>query len=138
MESKVQEQTTTANLSAEVPGTLTTAPNSNIGEQPWQEWLDPIVDILAKVPDYVGQFFSEYQKPLTTVGLLLLSIISVKIVVAVLGAIDDIPLLAPLMEMVGLGYSAWFVWRYLWKASNRKELLTEFDALKNQVFGDNA
>ncbi len=71
-------------------------------------------------------------------GLLLLSIISVKIVVAVLGAIDDIPLLAPLMEMVGLGDSDWFVWRYLWKASNRKELLTEFDALKNQVFGDNA
>ncbi|MGK7879120.1 MAG: CAAD domain-containing protein [Crocosphaera sp.] len=138
MESKVQEQTTTANLSAEVPGTLATTPNSNMGEQPWQEWLDPIVDILAKVPDYAGQFFSEYQKPLTTVGLLLLSIISVKIVVAVLGAIDDIPLLAPLMEMVGLGYSAWFVWRYLWRASNRKELLTEFDALKNQVFGDNA
>ena len=138
MESKVQEQTTPASLSADVPGTLAKAPNSNMGEQPWQEWLDPIVDILAKVPDYVGQFFSEYQKPLTTLGLLLLSIISVKIGVAVLGAIDDIPLLAPLMEMVGLGYSAWFVWRYLWKASNRKELLTEFDALKNQVFGDNA
>ena len=41
------------------------------------------------------------------------------------------------MEIVGLGYSGWFVWRYLLKASNRKELLGEFDALKNQVFGDN-
>ena len=138
MESKVQEQTTPANLSSEVPGTLATSSSPSMGEQPWQEWLNPVVDILAKVPEYVGEFFNEYQKPLTTVGLLLLSIISVKIVVAVLGAVDDIPLLAPLMEMVGLGYSGWFVWRYLWKASNRKELLTEFDALKNQVFGDNA
>ena len=136
MESKVQEQTTATNLSSEAPGTLAKSPS--MGDQPWQEWLEPIVDILAKVPEYVSQFFSEYQKPLTTVGLLLLAIVSVKIVVAVLGAIDDIPLLAPLLEMVGLGYSAWFVWRYLWKASNRKELLTEFDAIKNQVFGDNA
>ena len=136
MESKVQEQTTATNLSSEAPGTLAKSPS--VGDQPWQEWLDPVVDILAKVPEYVSQFFSEYQKPLTTLGLLLLAIISVKIVVAVLGAIDDIPLLAPLLEMVGLGYSAWFVWRYLWKASNRKELLTEFDAIKNQVFGDNA
>ncbi|MGK7961878.1 CAAD domain-containing protein [Crocosphaera sp.] len=136
MESKVQEQTTATNLSSEAPGTLAKSPS--VGDQPWQEWLEPVVDILAKVPEYVSQFFSEYQKPLTTVGLLLLAIVSVKIIVAVLGAIDDIPLLAPLLEMVGLGYSAWFVWRYLWKASNRKELLTEFDAIKNQVFGDNA
>ena len=136
MESKVQEQTTATNLSSEAPGTLAKSPS--VGDQPWQEWLDPVVDILAKVPEYVSQFFSEYQKPLTTLGLLLLAIVSVKIVVAVLGAIDDIPLLAPLLEMVGLGYSAWFVWRYLWKASNRKELLTEFDAIKNQMFGDNA
>lgn len=136
MESKVQEQTTATNLSSEAPGTLAKSPS--VGDQPWQEWLEPVVDILAKVPEYVSQFFSEYQKPLTTLGLLLLAIVSVKIIVAVLGAIDDIPLLAPLLEMVGLGYSAWFVWRYLWKASNRKELLTEFDAIKNQVFGDNA
>ena len=138
MESKVQEQTTATNLSSEAPGTLTKSSSPSMGDQPWQEWLDPVVDILAKVPEYVSQFFSEYQKPLTTLGLLLLAIVSVKIVVAVLGAIDDIPLLAPLLEMVGLGYSAWFIWRYLWKASNRKELLTEFDAIKNQVFGDNA
>ncbi|MEA5511393.1 CAAD domain-containing protein [Crocosphaera sp. UHCC 0190] len=135
MESNVQQQTTPKDLSGEAPGTMTTKPS--LGDQPWQEWLTPVVDILAKVPEYVGQFFSEYKQPLTTLGLLLLAIISVKIIVAVLGAIDDIPLLAPLLQIVGLAYTAWFVWRYLWKASNRKELLAEFDALKNQMFGDN-
>ncbi|MEL4897639.1 CAAD domain-containing protein [Crocosphaera sp. Alani8] len=138
MESKVQEQTKPTNLSAEVPGTLTTTASPNVGDQPWQEWLGPVMDIVVKVPEYISQFFSEYKQPLTILGLSLLAIITVKIIVAVLGAIDDIPLLAPLFEMVGLGYSAWFVWRYLWKASNRKELSSEFDALKNQVFGDNA
>lgn len=135
MESNVQ-QTTPKDLSTEAPGTITK--QSSPGEQPWQEWIAPVVDILAKVPDYIGQFFSEYKQPLTTLGLLLLAIISVKIIVAVLGAIDDIPSLAPLLQVVGLGYTAWFVWRYLWKASNRKELLAEFDAIKNQMFGDNA
>lgn len=136
MESNVQQQTTPKDLSSEAPGNITK--QSSVGDQPWQEWLAPVVDVLAKVPDYVSQFFSEYKQPLTTLGLILLAIISVKIIVAVLGAIDDIPLLAPLLQMVGLGYTAWFVWRYLWKASNRKELMAEFDAIKNQMFGDNA
>ncbi|MEA5533984.1 CAAD domain-containing protein [Crocosphaera sp. XPORK-15E] len=135
MESNVQQQTTPKDLSNEAPGTIMTKPS--VGDQPWQEWLTPVVDILAKVPEYIGQFFGEYKQPLTTLGLLLLAIISVKIIVAVLGAIDDIPLLAPILQIVGLAYTAWFVWRYLWKASNRKELLAEFDALKNQMFGDN-
>ena len=135
MESNVQQQTTPKDLSTDLPGAMTQKPS--LGDQPWQEWLEPVVDILAKVPDYIGQFFSEYQQPLTTLGLLLLGIVSVKITIAILGAIDDIPLLAPILQLVGLSYTAWFVWRYLWKASNRKELLAEFDALKNQMFGDN-
>jgi hypothetical protein len=39
------------------------------------------------------------------------------------------------MQLIGLCYTAWFVWRYLWKASNRQELLSELDALKSQIFG---
>jgi hypothetical protein len=39
------------------------------------------------------------------------------------------------LQLIGLGYTAWFVWRYLWKASNRQELVSELDALKNQIFG---
>ena len=96
-----------------------------------------MVDSFAKVPEYVGRFFSEYKQPLTTLGLLILSFISVKIMIAVLGAIDDVPLLAPLLQIIGLGYTLWFTWRYLWKSSNRKELLSEFEAVKNQVFGNN-
>ncbi|MEM8780315.1 MAG: CAAD domain-containing protein [Cyanobacteria bacterium P01_G01_bin.49] len=136
MESNIQQQTTPKDLSTEVPGTITKKPS--LGDQPWQEVLASVLDVLGKVPEYFGQFWDEYQQPLITVLLAILAIITVKIIVAVLGAIDGIPLLAPLLQMVGLGYTAWFVWRYLWKASNRKELLAEFDAIKNQMFGDNA
>ena len=136
MESEAQQKTTPKDLSTEVPGMMTKQPAVN--EQPWQEWLEPVIDVLSNASNYLGEWFSTYKQLLTTLGIIALGIVSVKIVVAILGAIDDIPLLAPTLQLVGLGYTAWFVWRYLWKASNRAELTAEFDAIKNQMFGDNA
>jgi len=37
--------------------------------------------------------------------------------------------------LIGMGYTGWFVYRYLLKASNRQELLTEVDSFKEQVVG---
>ncbi|WP_267384448.1 CAAD domain-containing protein [Cyanobacterium sp. uoEpiScrs1] len=136
MESQAQEKTIPQILDTEVPGTITK--QSSTIDQPWQEWLEPLVDLLSNASDYIGQWFNTYRQLLTTLGIVLLAIISVKIIVAVLGAISDIPLLAPVLQLVGLTHTAWFVWRYLWKASNRQELIAEFDALKNQIFGENA
>ena len=133
MESNVEQKTTTG-LKTDL-GTLATGKKNPISDQPWQEWLQPVWDVLGKIPEYTGQFFSENQQPLISIGIIVFGIVSVKILVAVLDAIDDIPLLAPTMQLIGLCYTAWFVWRYLWKASNRQELLSELDALKNQIFG---
>ncbi|XP_025819868.1 protein CURVATURE THYLAKOID 1A, chloroplastic-like isoform X2 [Panicum hallii] len=41
-----------------------------------------------------------------------------------------------LLELVGLGYSGWFVYRYLLFQENRKELANNFDALKKRITGD--
>lgn len=53
-------------------------------DQPWQEWLEPIIDLLSNASDYIGQWFNTYKQLLTTIGIVLLAIISVKIIVAVL------------------------------------------------------
>jgi hypothetical protein len=90
---------------------------------------------LATLPDYVGSFFNRYKQPLITVGLLVAAIVSVRVVLAILDALNDIPLVAPTFELIGIGYSAWFVYRYLLKASNRQELTSEIAALKSQVVG---
>ncbi len=63
------------------------------------------------------------------------SIVGVKVLLAILDALNDIPLVAPTFELIGIGYSAWFVYRYLLKASTRKELTTEITTLKSQVVG---
>jgi hypothetical protein len=61
--------------------------------------------------------------------------VTVKVILAVLDSLNDIPLVAPTFELIGIGYSGWFVYRYLLKASTREELTSEIDTLKSQVFG---
>ncbi len=99
---------------------------------------DQISGFLSELPDYLGQFFSTYQRPLTTVGLFIGAIVAVKVTLAILDAINDIPLLAPLFELVGIGYTSWFVYRYLLRAANRAELNQEFKSLKGQVIGQSS
>ena len=54
----------------------------------------------------------------------------------VVGAINSIPVLPKVMELVGLGYSSWFVYRYVLYKDSRAELVEQFDALKNKVSGE--
>ncbi|XP_076922882.1 uncharacterized protein LOC143584806 [Bidens hawaiensis] len=54
---------------------------------------------------------------------------------SILGAIDYIPLLPKLLELVGLGYTIWFCTRYLLFKSNRDELALKIEEIKQQVLG---
>lgn len=129
-------QDVTVDVNVDQPGAITKLPPpSPSSDQPWQEWVQPVTEFLAKLPDYVGGFFSSYQKPLITLLLLFSGVITVKVTLAVLDSLNDIPLLAPMFELVGIGYTAWFVYRYLLKVESRKELGAEFQALKAQVVG---
>lgn len=130
---ETQVETGTSPFSTEAPGSMATPE----AEQPWQEWVQPVTDFLSDLPEELGQFFENYKQPLVTIGLILTALITVKLTFALIGAINEIPLLAPVFELVGISYTAWFVYRYLLKASNRSELVGEFDALKSQVLGKN-
>jgi alpha-beta hydrolase superfamily lysophospholipase len=123
-------------LNAEQPGKIivTTSDNPS-SDQAWQEWVQPATDFLAKLPDYVGNFFSSYQQPLITVGLILGGIVTVKVTLALLDAVNDVPLLSPFFEVVGIGYTGWFIYRYLLKVETRQELSQEIEAIKAQVLG---
>lgn len=55
---------------------------------------------------------------------------------SVVNAFGSIPLLPKLFELVGLTYSAWFVYRYLLFKSSREELLKDVDELKQKIAGE--
>ncbi|WP_199249417.1 CAAD domain-containing protein [[Phormidium] sp. ETS-05] len=104
------------------------------GEQ-WQQIKDQVIDILSDLPDYLGGFFNQYQKPIVTIGLLVGVIVTIRVTLAVVDAINDIPLLAPTFELIGMGYSAWFIYRYLLQASSRQELWREINSIKESLLG---
>jgi hypothetical protein len=101
----------------------------------WQQYGEQVATFLQGLPSYVSRFFADNKGPLGTIGLIVLAFVSVKLVLALLDAIDDIPLIAPTLELIGLGYTGWFVYRYLLTAETRKELSEEVNTIKNQVLG---
>jgi len=100
-----------------------------------QQFKEQIISILSEFPAYIGSFYEQYKSPLTVVGVILASIISLKVLLGVIDELNDIPLLAPTFELIGIGYTVWFVYRYLLRSSNRQQLGQEIQALKEQVFG---
>merc|ERR1712050_368784 len=51
------------------------------------------------------------------------------------GAINVVPVLPKAFELVGLGYSAWFTYKYLLFKSSRQELLADIEELKSKIGG---
>jgi hypothetical protein len=131
------DSTTTPNPTHTEEASTASVLGSEASQQVQQIW-DKISGLLGNLPDYVSEFFREYRRPIVTIGLIFAAFISVKLVLALLGAINEIPLLAPTFELIGLIYSGWFLYRYLLKASNRQELFDDINAIKDQVLGKNA
>ncbi len=123
------------NMTLEEGGTLTRLTALDEASDERNRIVDRINTILASLPEYLTRFLQEYRKPLVTLGLIFGSVVSVKLTLALLDAVNDIPLMAPSFELIGLGYSVWFVYRYLLKAANREELTKDFTQLKDQVVG---
>ncbi|CAI9101189.1 OLC1v1038451C1 [Oldenlandia corymbosa var. corymbosa] len=84
------------------------------------------------------------------------AIVAVWLASIVVGAVNSVPLLPKILELVGLGYTGWFVYRYLlFKGSlmnyspdqylpvgcpfelqsSRKELASDIEALKKKIAG---
>lgn len=126
-------ETMQMNVNTDESGSLSTVQNES-GQQ-WENIKNTVVDILSELPDYVGSFFNQYQKPIVTVTLLIAVLVTIKVTFAVVDAVNEIPLLSPIFELVGMGYSIWFVYRYMLRASTRQELWQEINGIKAQYLG---
>ena len=100
-----------------------------------QQIWDRVAYFLGELPDEVDKFFANYQRPMVVVGLLLVAIIALKVLIAVVGTLNSFPLVKPTFELVGMGYTLWFVCRYLLTSVKRQELVATTRSLKEQVVG---
>ncbi len=101
----------------------------------WQRISQQIKDFLAQLPDYLGRFFQQNQRPITNIGLILAAIVALRLIIGVLDALNDIPLLGSTFELIGICYTVWFVYRYLLTAESRQEMARQFENFKQQVVG---
>jgi hypothetical protein len=132
----LETQEATTGLNSESAGMITPKTAKSLpGDSAVQEYLNIGTSFLTQIFDILKNVVDSNQKLLVNLLLIFLGIIAVKVTLAIISAINDIPLLAPTFELVGLGYTGWFVYRYLLTNSSRQELGQEFQALRNQVMG---
>lgn len=93
-------------------------------------------DLLDKVKLLWEEYFGEGKKANLTLAVIIIATIPVLIATSTLvDFLNKLPLLPSLFELVGFGYSIWFVYRYLLLADTRKELIDGITTWKNKVFG---
>lgn len=124
-----------AALEGSALGTQPLLPPATKPNTKWQQIGTQTSEILANLPDYILRFFIAYNQQIITVALIVTAIIALKILVAVLDAINDIPLVYPTFQLIGISYTTWFVFRYLIKASNRQELVAQIQSIRNEISG---
>ncbi|KAI8474210.1 MAG: CAAD domains of cyanobacterial aminoacyl-tRNA synthetase-domain-containing protein [Monoraphidium minutum] len=92
----------------------------------------------SQVEVVVKQLAEKWDKVENKTGVILYSAGAVTAVwfsSTIVGAVNTLPLVPKLFELVGLGYTAWFVYRYLLFQSSRDELVKDVDDLKKKITG---
>ncbi len=102
----------------------------------WESTQAEITASFEQVMSATTKFFDNNRQLFITLGWIALAIIGVKFVFAALGTIDDIPLVTPILKLVGLVSVVRFAWRYLIREHDRQELIEIIDRTKVEVLGE--
>jgi CAAD domains of cyanobacterial aminoacyl-tRNA synthetase len=102
----------------------------------WQSTQTELTALFEQAKSTTTEFFKNNQQLFMTLGWIVLAIIGDKLVFAALGTIDDIPLVTPILKLVGLVSVVRFAWRYLIREHDRQELIEIIDRTKVEVLGD--
>ena len=112
-------------------------PAQSVGDStPKADTLEVTNQLWEQVTQKWEEYFGEGKKSNLTITIAAIAIIPLLIAIsAFLNFLNNLPLLSSVFELVGFGYSAWFIYRYLLLASTRKELTDMIDTWKNEVLG---
>jgi len=123
----------TESVAAKIESTTDSATES--AQELWVAIQPKTTAFLDDAYSSIENFYITNQQLLTRLGLVLLGIIGLKVLFAGLSAIDGIPLVTPLLKIVGLYYVGRFIWRYSIRAQDRQELMAYINQTKAEVLG---
>jgi CAAD domains of cyanobacterial aminoacyl-tRNA synthetase len=92
--------------------------------------------VFNELTSAVPAFFQQNRRLLTNIGLIFLAFVVIKLAFAGINAIDDLPLVTPLLKIVGLVYVVKFIWNYLIRKQDREKLVEKLNTTKAEVLGD--
>lgn len=101
----------------------------------WQVLKTQTTAFFTNVMSYTTAFVKNNQRSLTTLGWVLLTLLGVRLLLGALDAFDDIPLVSPILKLIGFVYLVRFVWRYLIREQNRQELMQTINHARAEMFG---
>lgn len=101
----------------------------------WERDRAQIEDFFNDPMKYVSTFWQEYKPIVYILGAFLATLFTLKVVFGIIGFVTSLPIISGLLELVGIGYTIWFVNRYLLKAETRQELSQKMETMKQDVIG---
>jgi len=93
-------------------------------------------ELSEKAQEYVEivkQKWEETEEKPAVVAISIASFIAIWAASGVVDAVDKLPLVGGLLEVIGLGVSGWFAYRYLFNAADREELKDNIDNFFKKV-----
>ncbi|MGB3300410.1 MAG: class I tRNA ligase family protein, partial [Phormidesmis sp.] len=102
----------------------------------WQKISAAVLQFLDQPTRYFDNFFADYKKPVLSLSILLGVGMTYKVLNSMLAAIDDVPGLAALFRLVGIGYSVQFGARKVLTQERRDRVIAELKDSWAEIKGD--
>ncbi len=97
--------------------------------------IAPLWRFLDRPAYYFSSFFSDYKKPALSAGILLGVVMTYRVLDSMLAAIDDVPGLAGVFQLVGLIYVVRFGVKKVYSAEQRDRVITELKQAWAEIAG---
>jgi CAAD domains of cyanobacterial aminoacyl-tRNA synthetase len=101
----------------------------------WQSLQSNKGELLENAKSSVADYYQNNRQLFDWLGLTIFAFVAIKLLFAGLNAVDSIPLMSPILKIVGLYYTVRFVSRYLIRDRDRQELIQQIDRTKAEIFG---
>jgi len=88
---------------------------------------------LQEYADDIQEWWQQNDEKPTTIALGIAGFVALWATSGLLDSVNKLPIIGGVFEVVGLGVTGWFVYRYLGTGDDRKELKREIDSFLNKV-----
>lgn len=137
-------------VTEEIWHTLTEVSDQSLALQPYPE-VDELIkgkpsqptpvegekkNLLEQIQAQINRFPEQFNQPfLTWIGLAVLGWFFANLLVAFLLTLETFPLLPSFLKLVGVGYTGWFIYRYLLTQDKRKTFRKMLNDKKEELIG---